>query len=147
MCTKEEQLLTGFKRCYKSKNPKQNIKIGTGNQSKIADCELEYNNKYVKLEAKVFNDTRSNSNNIHKMFTQILTNRNKSCHNNQNNLDVEYGFLFDISNVTYVKGKLKKEFINDDLITFGKSFNLEYVFIYDSKKNSFQIESWTEFIK
>lgn len=147
MSTKEEVLLHEFKKYYKGKNPKKFIKIGTKNQSKIADCELEYDDEYVKLEAKVFDDTRSNSNNIHKMFTQVLTDRNKNCFNNIKNLDVKYGFLFKSSNIEYVKDKLKKEFVKNDLIVFEEQFELKYVFIYDCKNKSYKVEEWKNFIK
>lgn len=143
----EEYLVKEFEECYQNEEKGKIIEIGTGNQSKMADCELEYNKEYVKLEAKVFKDTRSNSNNIHKMFTQILTNRKKVAFKNINNLNVSYGFLFDKRYIEYVKNKLKKEFIESDLLVFEECFELKYVFIYDSEKKSFEVEEWKDFIE
>lgn len=146
----EENLLNTFKEWYKKTYPNSYIEIGPGTQSKMADCEFEYKNEYIKLEAKIFiigSNGDNRSDNFHKMFAQILTSRKKIPSNNINNFEIKYGFLFEKNTIEYVKNKIKKDCIIRDLIIFGACFELEYVFIYDDINESVKVDTWNEFIK
>ena len=144
---KEEELTNKFKNCYKTKYPDKFIFIGKPNQSTYADCELEYENKYIKLEAKVFSNRSSSSIDFSKIFGQVLKNRKSNPIYNKNNYDIEYGFLFNLEDIEYIKNKIKKEFIKNDLIKFGKHFKVKNVFIYDYINDNFKLKDWNDFIK
>lgn len=144
---KEKVLLKKFKKAFSNMYQNSFIEIGVGNQSKQADVELEYNNKhYIKLEAKVFNDTRNNSGHFWIMIGQTLSNRRLQPVNNNNNLPIKYGFLFNEQNIPKIKSFIKKCAYND-LVTYGKDFEVEYVFIYNDITQTFRVDTWINFIK
>ena len=143
----EKELVQKFEKVFKNNLRNNFIEIGkSNNQSVQADIELEYNEEYVKLEAKVFNDTRNNSGNFSKIFGQTLFNRYLYPINNKNNLAIKYGFLFDKQDVYKIQKYIKKCDIND-LVQYGQDFEVEYVFIYDDNIKIIIVIKWIDFIK
>lgn len=143
---KEKTLIKKFEKAFNKNYQNNFIQIGVGNQSKQADVELEYMNEYIKLEAKVFNDTRNNSGHFWIMIGQTLSNRGLKTVNNKKNLPIKYGFLFNEQNIPKIKSFIKKCNYND-LVVYGQDFDVKYVFIYDNITSTFRIENWENFIK
>lgn len=146
---KEEELSNHFKKLLIQKCgiKEENIKIAPRNKSKIMDFNFiePITNKYISLEAKTFNDTRSNSNYFLSLFGKIIKGRklnenNESCKNKK----VEYGFLFDKNNETIIR-KYFSILDKDDWINFCKLYDLTLIYVCSNE--NFDVYNAQSFIE
>ena len=135
MAKSEADLISDFKNALCSKGvDKQTIATASDNKSKIMDVNFiePTTNTYISLEAKTFNDTRSNSNFFLSIFGKVIKGR----HLNKNNKlckgkNVEYGFLFDDSNKVIIRHYFSL-IENNDWQNFCEQYDVKHIFILKS---------------
>lgn len=120
------------------------IHIEKDSCSNHMDCEIEYKNEYIRLEAKVLNDTRNNSQKLLKTYGGLLKGRNLEQAKDSNYTTV-YGVLVRKSQEN-IAMRIFKAIDVIDWNLFGKSFDVRYIFIFDDRNNKLYIEKWNDFI-
>lgn len=135
---KESELILKFKeQLIQGGIPKKSIRTAVGNKSKIMDFNfiIPVTNTLISLEAKTFNDTRTNSNLFLSLFGKIIKGR---CLNNKDASysripNKEYGFLFfkkDHSKLEKLLSVIEKE----DWIIFCCTYSVKHVYLIDDNK-------------
>lgn len=145
----EKQLLERFKKLLIELNSVDDkyIDIADKNKSKKMDFNFTEpaTNRYISLEAKTFNDTRSNSNYFLSLFGKIIKGRtlnkdNASCKGRK----VEYGFLFCEENSERIK-KYFSIIDKDDWLKFCEHYELTLIYICgENKYDVFDSKSFIE---
>ncbi len=136
----EEQLLIMFKNnLIKNGFNGKGIEIAKGNNSSVMDFNFIDNGNCICLEAKVFEDTRSNSNSFLSLFGKIIN--GESLENNIKTIftdrkieiqDFEYGFVFKLDNKCYVKKRFKS-LNKEKLEKFFEIYNVKrFYFVSES---------------
>jgi hypothetical protein len=120
------------------------IHIEEDKKSTHMDCELIYHDEYIRLEAKLFNDTRSRSQKSLLIFGGILKGRNLIKAIRTNKQPVFYGILIRYSQIKEAK-RLFKAISDDDWNKFGVVFDTKYVFVYDDISDSLEVFDWKNF--
>ncbi|MDD4069951.1 MAG: hypothetical protein PHF05_05810 [Candidatus Izemoplasmatales bacterium] len=145
----EKDLLYQFKKILVNnyRIEETNIFISENNKSTNMDFNIvnRLTNTCICLEAKTFNDMRSNSNNYLSLFGKILKGRKiREKSKDISNMDYyEYGFLFHHNNINRIKtyfGIINR----DDWIIFCKTYDLKYIYIVN--ENGFDLFKAIDFI-
>lgn len=145
----EKDLLDLFKNILVKdyKIDEKDIVISENNKSTNMDFNIinRLTKTCVCLEAKLFNDSRSNSNNYLSLFGKILKGRKirEKSHEIVDIDNYEYGFLFHHNDLKRIKtyfGVIDPS----DWITFCNSYGLKYIYIV--KENSFDLYKSIDFI-
>ena len=140
---KELDFVLKFKKYCKMYDGIRVVHIEENPNSIHMDCELEFKDQYVRLEAKMFNDVRSKSQNAIKIYGGILKGRKLNPAKNSG-LPSVYGILIRKSEISEAIKRFKTVACQDwDM--FGVCFDVKYVFIFDEKKSSLKIVEWNNF--
>lgn len=147
---KEDQLLTKFKEILINKNfcILEDLVLSPKNKSREMDFNIKnkLTDTWICLEAKVFNDTRSNSNMFLSLFGKIIKGRALSKTSNKlEGIDnFEYGFLFWQNNLEKIRtyfGIIEEK----DWKTFCEDFDVKHIYICND--SDFVRYNAKEFIK
>lgn len=133
--TKEQELLETFKTILLREGVDEDvIRMSPGNKSKIMDFnfKIKSTGTLMSLEAKTFNDTRTNSNFFLSLFGKILKGRylNSVDSEYKNELDVQYGFLFDSKDKEKIM-KLLSVIKKEDWKVFCERFEVRKIYLVD----------------
>lgn len=143
----EEELLKKFKEIITNKLniSQKNINLSPKNNSKQMDVVLmdDLTKTLICLEAKIFNNTNSNSSNFLSIFGKILKGRSLKSNINYNDYNyIEYGVLIAKDNVELFKKYLSIIDLNDWNI-FCKEFELKYIYVLD--ENDYEVFNSIEY--
>ena len=144
----EKELLEKFKSILLKKHnlSEDSLILSPGNKSKEMDFVIinEIANSAICLEAKIFNDSRSNSNSFLSLFGKIIKGR-YLCENSSTIKNIkfkEYGFLFSGTNANIIKAYFSIVAF-DDWQLFCESFNLKRIYIVSN--SDYELFTWKEF--
>lgn len=138
----EKELIEKFKEIADSGNTIDVKYIGTGNQSKHMDCELLYKNKYVKVEAKQFNDTRNASQKFLVIFGGILKGRSLPIVSQDlEDFPEVYGVMIESKYLERIREYIE-EIDEKDWSEFGRIFEVEYFFVVDVDQEKIEVRDW-----
>ena len=117
--------------------------IKKSNQSKYADCEIMFWDELIKLECKLFNDTRNNSSKFYNLLGELIGTYTKSTLIGQNPLKFpKLGILISKKHETEFNKLWEK---NIDLHISGKyctMLNLDYLVIFSNSTKNIEIKKY-----
>lgn len=145
---KESELIEKFKKqLIQGGIPEKSIRTAAGNKSKIMDFNfiIPVTNTLISLEAKTFNDSRTNSNFFLSLFGKVIKGRklNKLDAEYKTFSNIEYGFLFDDKNMNIIS-KLLSVIQKCDWELFCKMYDLKHIYIVNDDK--YKVMSALKFI-
>lgn len=140
---KEINFVKLFAQFCEKKSHFNSIHIETNSRSKHMDCELEYKEKYIRLEAKVFNDSRNKSQTALKIFGGIMKGRSLETAIDSK-FPTSYGILIRKSEESEALKRFKA-ITTEDWNQFGKCFDAKYIFVFDEKKKILRISKWQNY--
>lgn len=142
MNTYEKDFISSFKTfCDNNKNI--SIKsTETAKNPKKMDLEIQWNNQLICCEVKTFKSPTDRSNEIWKMFSQILGGRKL---NEDRTELLNYGFLVPQSTYNYFINELNSRFIFNDLALFSYLYKLKYIFVFDPQNSEIEIKNFPLF--
>ena len=134
----EAKLIQNFKKILANNFvPEEDIITCGGNKSRLMDFNfyIKATNTLISLEAKTFNDTRTNSNLFLGLFGKMIKGR---CLNNKDERyskipNKEYGFLFFKKDRSKLK-KLLSVIDKEDWIIFCYTYSVKHVYLIDDDK-------------
>ena len=143
----EKELLEKFKEILTTQHklPESSLILSPGNKSKEMDFVIvnEVTNTAICLEAKVFNDTRSNSNSFLSLFGKIIKGRYLCENSSIKSIKFkEYGYLFSETNADIIRSYFSIISLVDWQV-FCEHFDLKRIYIVND--SDYKLFTWEEF--
>ena len=129
---KEYKFITAFVESYRNAHSSKAVQPVGNNQSKYADCEIVLNNEIVKIEAKLLNDTNSNSTDFYNLIGEIIgTLKKPSLLKEQGeSFNEVVGFLVPFESKTVFYSLWQKN-IKPNGVKYCSAFNVKYLLVYN----------------
>lgn len=118
------------------------LHIERNSKSKHMDCEFTFNGEYIREEAKVFNDSRNNSQKFLSIFGGILKGRNLPLFDTNNTFPIVYAVLINEAQYEKFSDQKSKDIANDDWLEFGKDYEVKYIFTLDRSTGVISYIEW-----
>ena len=114
------------------------------NQSTYADCEILYDNGIVKIEAKMFKDTRSNSAQFFNLLGEVLASDKKQSilANQVNSSTMCSAILVPLSSKGIFDNLWNKNISKDTGNIYCSKYKVKYLFAYDAINRTISVFSY-----